>query len=58
MRNALKREGRNMSEAQKQAVIWLGIIVLVCYLFNINPITIIGSLIHAGQVMHQTNLNH
>ena len=57
MRNALM-EREEMSDAQKQALMWVGIVVLVCYLFDINPVTIVGGIIHAGQVMHQTNLHH
>ena len=44
-----------MSDAQKQALIWVGIIILVCYVFDINPITVIGSATHSVQQMHQAN---
>ena len=46
-----------MNELQKQAVIWLVIIGLVCWLFDINPVTVISSIVHAGQTMHQANVH-
>jgi len=59
MRNALTGEEEEgvsvMNELQKQAVIWLVIIGLVCWLFDINPVNVISGIVHAGQTMHQAN---
>lgn len=47
-----------MSDAQKQALMWLGIIVLVSYVLDINPVSIISGGLHALQQMHQANIHH
>jgi hypothetical protein len=47
-----------MSEAQKQALVWLGIILLISYVLAINPVSIIGGVVHGVQQMHQTNTQH
>jgi hypothetical protein len=47
-----------MSEAQKQVLMWVGIIGLICYLLNINPVSVVEGFTHGAQQMHQANTHH
>lgn len=44
-----------MNRFMKATILWVIIIVIVCYLFNINPVTIITDISHAAQQVHNSH---
>lgn len=43
-----------MSDFMKSVLLWAAIILIVCYLFRLNPVSIINGIIHAAQTVHNS----
>lgn len=44
-----------MSPGMRTFMLWAAIILIVCYVANINPAAFAGSVLHALQVAHNFN---
>lgn len=47
-----------MSPAMTRFLFWAAIILVVCYLGNINLASFVNSVVHAAQSVHSANTGH
>lgn len=44
-----------MSRFAKQVILWVAILLVTAYLFNINPAQIVNDIVHAAQTVHNSH---
>lgn len=44
-----------MNRLAKQVILWAVIIIIIAYLFNINPAQIVNDIVHAAQTVHNSH---
>lgn len=44
-----------MSEGQRNLLMWVGIILFLCYLAGVNPVQVLGNFGHSAQQIHNSN---